>query len=141
MPKFALTLSQFARGSVKVYNLLIDNIDQFEAFEDDLEDKYYSQFISFAATISQISENKKPPPRGKRRKLEGIDGAAEMRSNDLRLYYLTLKNHGYTICFCGYKKNQKKDIRKLNNLKRKLENQILEHGKLEIKKINKGKSS
>ncbi len=134
MPKFTLKLNQFAKGKVKVYNLLIDDIDQFDAFEDNLEEKYNSQFISFAATISQMSENKKPPPRGKRRKIGGIKNAAEMRSRDLRLYYLVIEEYGYTICLGGLKKNQKKDIKRLKSLKEEIENQIKKHGEIEIKK-------
>ncbi len=133
MSKFALKLNQFAKGAVKVYNLLIDDIDQFDYFEDNLEEKYNPQFVSFAATISQMSENKKPPPRGKRRKLKGIENAAEMRSRDLRLYYLVIEEYGYTICLGGLKKNQKKDIRRLKSLKKELENQIKKDGKIEIK--------
>lgn len=144
MPKFALIKNEFADGSINVYNLLVDDIDQFEAFEESVEDIDYSQFTSFAATISQISENKKQPPRGKRRKIEGVDNAGEMRTKNLRMYYLVVKEHGYTICLGGYKKTQKKDIKRLKKLQTEILKQIKEDGKLEIKektKTNKGNSS
>jgi len=97
MSNFALRRNKFAVGNVDVYNLTIDDVDQFEAFEESVEDIDYSQFTSFAATISQISDNKKPPPRGKRRKIKGIDNAGEMRTKSqivlssgegIWLYYL-----------------------------------------------------
>lgn len=144
MSKFALIKNEFAVGSINVYNLIVDDIDQFETFEESVENIDYSQFTSFAATISQISENKKPPPRGKRRKIEGMGNAGEMRTKNLRLYYLVVEKHGYTICLGGYKKTQKKDIKRLKQLQREILNQINEHGKIEIKektKINKGYSS
>lgn len=144
MSKFALVKNEFAVGSINVYNLLVNDVDQFEAFEESVEDIDYSQFTSFAATISQISENKKPPPRGKRRKLEGIENAGEMRTKNLRLYYFVVKEHGYTICLGGYKKTQKKDIKRLKQLQKEILKQINKHGKLEIKEkteADKGTSS
>ena len=134
MPKFALRLNQFAKGNVKVYNLIADDVDQFDSYEDSLEDVYQSQFRSFAAIITQISENKTPPAHGKRRKLKGIDQASEMRTRDLRLYYIILDDHGTTICMGGLKPGQKSDINKLKSLQKELINYIKENGNLEIKK-------
>lgn len=133
MPTFELKLSEFAKGAVKVYNLLVDEVDQFEAFEASLEEKYLSEFRSFAATIYQISQNKKPPPNGKRRKIGGVSGAAEMRSRNLRLYYLVIKEEGIIICLGGDKKNQKKDIRKLKNIRTLILKYKQDHGTLNIK--------
>ena len=133
MPIFALKLSEFAKGIVKIFNLVVDEIDQFETFENSLEDKYLSEFRSFAATIYQISENKKPPPRGKRRKIEGVSGVTEMRSRNLRLYYLIIKEEGIIICLGGYKKTQKKDIKRLINLRALILKYIKENGRLNIK--------
>lgn len=137
MSKFALISNQFAIGKVKVYNLVIDDIDQFESYEDTLEEIYIPQFRSFAATIAQISENKKPPPHGKRRKICGVEHAAEMRTKDLRLYYLVLYDHGITICLGGLKPGQIKNIRYLKSLQKEILTYIKENGKLEIKQPKK----
>jgi len=144
MLKFALVSNELALGEIKVFNLEVDGIDQFEAFEGSIEDKHYSQFKSLAATISQISENKKPPNHGKRRKIKGLENAAEMRTKNLRLYYLVIKEHGITICIGGYKKSQKKDIKRLKKLSKAIYKQIDDHGRLKIKqktKTDQGESS
>ncbi len=133
MPRFALRKNIFATGSILVYNLLIDDVDQFEAFEDALEKIDKAQFRSIAATVSQMSENKKPPPRGKRRKVEGMEHAGEMRTKKLRIYYLVLPKTWYTICLGGYKKQQKKDLKRLEQLQIEIENQIKKYGAFEIK--------
>ncbi len=132
MYKFALTKNEFARGSIDVYKLVVDDVDQFVAFEDSVEKINFSEFKSFAATISQISENKKQPPRGKRRKIKGLDNAGEMRTKNLRLYYLVIKEHGYTICIGGSKKSQKKEIKRLKQLQKDIFEQIknMENSKL-----------
>lgn len=129
MCKFALQLNEFARGRVKMYNLLIDGHDQFDVFEESLEIAYKSQFNSIAAYISQISGLKNLPSR-KRRKLKGFDNTTELRTNDLRLYYMKIKEDGQIICLGGYKKNQKKDLNKLKSLQKQVENQIRNYGKL-----------
>lgn len=134
MPKFALKKNQFARGTVEVYNLLIDGADQFDLFEDGLESKYDSSFRSISAVINQISENKKAPNRNKRRKIHGINKAAEIKRGDLRLYYLAIKDHDLVICLGGYKKNQRKNLARLKSLEKQITQQIEKYGKLEIKK-------
>lgn len=99
-------------------------------FEESLEVKYESQFNSIVAVITQISEHRKSPSHGKRRKLEGFDSAAEIRTKDLRLYYIVPKEQGYILCLGGHKSNQEKDLRKLTSLQKQVENQIRNHGKL-----------
>jgi len=133
MLKFALKKNQLARGAVKVYNLLIDGIDQFDHFEDGLESKYDSSFRSIGAVINQISENPRAPNR-KTRKIHGVNKATEIKKGDLRSYYLAIKEHDLVICLGGYKKNQKKDITRLKSLEKQITQQIEKHGKLEIKK-------
>jgi len=133
MPKFALNLNKFAVGTVKVYNLLINDVDQFENFEDQLEVKYDSQFRSIGSVIYQISDNKNPP-HGKRRQIIGIKGAVEIKTKNLRVYYLAIKDHDLIICIGGLKTTQKKDIGRLKALKKEIDNQIEQHGKLKIKK-------
>jgi len=125
MSKFALNLNEFARGGVKVYNLLIDGVDVFHEFEDALEAQYKSEFRSFAATISQISENRKPP-------IKGVESAVEMKTKHLRLYYLVIKEHDLIICLGGHKKTQKKDIKRLSRLRDLIIKQINENGRLKI---------
>jgi len=132
MLKFALKENINAVGTIKVYNLKINGIDQIDAFEDQLEDKYLSQFRSISSTIYQISDNKKPPPRGKRRKIGGLKGAVELRSKNLRLYYLVIEKHDLIICIGGLKTTQNKDIRRLKTLKEQIENQINQNGQLKI---------
>lgn len=133
MTKFTLKLNKFAAGTVKIYNLLINEVDQFEVFEEELEDLNKPQFKSIGATIYQISDNTKPPPKGKRRQIKGIKGAVEIRTKNLRLYYLVIKEHDLIICIGGLKTKQKKDLRRLKTLKEEIENQIEQHGKLKIK--------
>ena len=114
--------------------MVIDNVDQFEAFEDSIEDKYISQFISITSSITQLSEYFKPLPHGKRRKLKGkgLENTGEFRSRDLRLYYLVLKESGYIICLGGGKKSQPKDLKRLKSLKKEILNQVSQHGQIEI---------
>lgn len=132
MPTFALKLNEFAKGDVKIFNLLVDGNDQFELFESSLEDKYLKELRGFASTIYQLS-HKMNIPHGKRRVLKGIDGGREMKSRNLRLYYLHLKEAGILICLGAEKKTQKKDINRLGNIRKDILQQIAKHGKLEIK--------
>ncbi len=133
MSKFALISNEFARGRVKVYNLLIDEVDVFNEFEDSLAAQYKSEFRSLAAIISQISEHRKPLPRNKSRKIKGVESAAEMKTKHLRLYYLVIKEHDLIICVGGHKKTQKKDIKRLGRLRDLIIKQIEENGRLKIK--------
>ena len=131
MPKFALHLNEYAKGEVLIYNLVVDGIDQFDAFEDSLEDQFISEFRSFGAIVYQLS-HKKIPPKGKRRIIKGVEGGREMKSRNLRLYYLLLKEAGIVVCLGANKKTQKKDIKRLNKLRKAILEQIKNNGKLNI---------
>ena len=65
----------------------------------------------------------------KRRKLAN---GTELKTKDLRLYYLVIPKHGITICIGGTKKNQKKDISILDGLSKEILEQIKKYGNLTI---------
>lgn len=132
MPKFALISNQFAEGHIKFFNLEIDGIDQFDTFEDSIEEKHESELRQCASYISLLSEGKHLPPR-KKRKLGGISKAGELKTKHLRVYYIVIPEYGYTICILGYKKNQDKDIARLKTLRTSILTQIEENEGIEIK--------
>jgi len=137
MPKFALQLNEYANGEVLIYNLVVDGVDQFYAFEDSLEDQFLSEFKSFGAIIYQIS-HKKTPAKGKRRIIKGVEGGREMKSRNLRLYYLVIKELGIVVCLGANKKTQKKDLKRLDKIRKAIVEQIKKNGKpnIQIKEEN-----
>ena len=132
MHKFALHKNIYSSSKIQFYNLIIDGIDQFHAFEEGLETQYNSEFKSLASSISQLCDNRNLP-HGKRRKIRGLKKCVELISKNHRLYYIALPEHSLIICLGGTKKNQKKDINKVKSLRKQLLKQIIDYGNLEIK--------
>ena len=130
MPNFAITLNKMAVGQIQFYNLVIDEIDQYDLFIESLERIYLSEINTIDTIISIISENKQRPRGGRWRKLD--DKLFEIKTKHLRLYYAVIDSK-CTICLGGMKNNQINDIRSVKSLKSRIKNYINQNGEIEIK--------
>ncbi len=85
MLKFALVESPFAKGKIKVYHLVIDNVDQFEAFEDSIEGKYICKINSITSSHTYLKDSIKPLPAHRRTKHrhKTQQNTVELRERDL----------------------------------------------------------
>jgi len=132
MPIFELTKNEFATESqVQVYNLSIDGNCQFEAFASNLTKETKSEIKKISISIWQLSANRKPRNRN-HIKGKGLEVCRELKTKNLRLYYLILNPYGLVICLGGQKTKQKKDIAALKTLKNKILKYKETHGGLEI---------
>lgn len=133
MPKFTVKKNRFSSNKVQFWNLVIDGEDQFDKFEEQLENKYRSKLKRLATYISRLSE-KKDIPFNTKKKIKGHSDTIELKASDLRLYYLKIEKPGLVVCLIGLKKNQTKDLRRVISLRKQILNQIEREGKLKIEK-------
>jgi len=132
MSKFDLYINKFATGEkTSVCNLVIDGVCQYESFVEGLETIMVKELKKISISLWQLSENKKPRNknfiRGK-----GLEDFRELKTKNLRLYYLVLKPYGLIICLGGQKTNQRRDIASLKSLKDKIIQHIKDYGALEF---------
>ena len=111
MCRFAFIKNNHINGSIRVYNLLVRGVDVFEEFRESLEVKHEKQFQKFIFYLEMLSSGGRLPHK-KRRKIQGVEDGWELRTQALRLYYLAYEPALIVICHMGYKKKQKKDIRR-----------------------------
>lgn len=131
MSKFALQRNRKAFGKVQIFDLVKDGKNQVNEFTDSLEEKYRSQFRSLLAYVSFISDNR-VMPTNKHKKLHTLQDTYELKTKNLRLYYLNFKSYDIILCLGGHKNAQAKDINSLTSLRKRILEQINESGDLTI---------
>lgn len=121
MTKFTLeSLPQFDCCKIKVSRLFIDGKCQYDDFEKDIlkEGTYPGELDSLQATLEQscqlvrLPDNKFKKLKLGKLPLEGY----EVKSRNLRLYLVHIKQTGRVIILGGKKTDQPKDIRRLKSL-------------------------
>lgn len=131
MPKFAVKEIISVRGKYKFFQLVIDEgynstlelndkTGILDEYENNLEDRYKSDFRNMQTTMNLVA-NLKPVPDKKFKKLKGSRGFAEFefKNGDLRVYGIAVPG-GKLIILGGYKNDQSKDIRRMRSLKRQV---------------------
>lgn len=119
MLKFALVRNIHANGRKIFYDLIIDGVNQFDKFYEDLESSDEKDFQSIVTFVGLISEGIMLPNK-QCRKLQDVDKCFEIKKNNLRMYYTLISGRGYILCFGGMKNDQKSDIKKIGTLRDKL---------------------
>jgi hypothetical protein len=103
----------------KFYDLSINGIFQFAAFEQDLEVKYKAELNTLLSIMDHCS-NGGTLPKEKMRDITPDKEQVkeyEFKSRNLRIYAIHQPG-SKVIIFCGYKNAQKSDIRQFRGLKK-----------------------
>jgi len=86
MVKFELKLNNHSIGKINVYNLLIDGVDQFESFEEELHSNQKKGLDKIKSTITFYSGQQRLAT-GRRRKIDEKTGLWEFRADNIRAYH------------------------------------------------------
>lgn len=131
MYTFALKTCKYSRGKKVVYQLIVNDKDEFSKFEKKYGTKQYrSLLLRIGTRIENLSKGVRLPA-GQISKISGIEGGYEIKADSLRVYYLELQNEFY-ICMGGLKKNQKKDIDRFKRITKELQKQLKDGKKFEF---------
>lgn len=129
---FALKSCKYSRGDKVVYQLVVNDKDEYSNFEKKYGTKQYrSLLLRIGARIENLSKGIRLPS-GQIRNIVGVEGGFEIKADSLRVYYLELQNEYFIICTGGLKKNQKKDIDRFRRITKELQKQLKDGRKLEI---------
>lgn len=123
MSKFALHKIDVIKGKQNFCQLVIDGVKQLDRFEAELEKSttYFSEYKTILTYMEYIAENRTLPAT----KFKDITPKKEVireyefKSKHLRIYAIQKKG-GKIIVLCGFKKNQKNDIKRFRSLKKSL---------------------
>lgn len=122
MEIFTLKKIEEIEGKQEIYKLKIDNSCQFDDFENEIEKRgqYEEELASIYAHIEDFANNKTLPEKKFRILNKGVKNDKvkeyEFKSKHLRIYGIKALS-GQVIIMGGYKTTQKKDIRRLKNIK------------------------
>lgn len=127
MNRFAFHKMEVIKGLIPFYKLEMDGMIPIEQFENELESIYKSQYNSVHGWMERYS-NRFTIPKTKFRPLDKKKentGTFEFKTNDLRIYGMTLPG-GIVIIFGGYKgKGQDKDITQVKKIAKEIIKQNL----------------
>ncbi len=121
MSKLKIEKIDAIKGKQEIFQLVIDDVKQFDAFCDDIDSSggQYAGECKKIATILERVANLDSLPKNKFRVISksGEDAKEyEVKSKHLRVYLIS-KEKGKIIILCGYKNTQPKDISKFRSLK------------------------
>jgi hypothetical protein len=131
MPKFALKKMETIVGKQQFFELLIDNVSQYEQFEAEIRDnpQYLSEMKTILAYMNLVAELRLRLPKNKFRDITPSKDKVkeyEFKSDHLRVYAFHLEMTGKIVAYWGYKNNQSKDMRRFRSIKKSfIETQIL----------------
>ncbi|MBK9109065.1 MAG: hypothetical protein IPM92_12050 [Saprospiraceae bacterium] len=122
MPTFTLKEIESIQGSIKFYDLVIDGVNQQEAFKESikLNNQYMSEYKTILAYMDQLA-NLKTLPETKHRKLKGNKDTSteyEFKSKHLRIYNYQHDGRGRVVVFWGLKTSQNQDLKTFRALKK-----------------------
>lgn len=120
MPKFALKKIRAVKGKINFYDLCIDGEKQFKSFCDSLEEIHNSEKTQLYARLDYIAQLKSLPKtkfRDLTPKKEDVK-EFEIKTKNLRVYLIKIKQTGNVVVLGGHKNTQKKDIPKFRSLKK-----------------------
>jgi|SRR6056297_4078965 len=121
MTKFTLKKIEEIEGKQDIFKMEIDDTCLFDEFENDIENKgqYEQELYSIYSLMEDVANNKLLPKQKFRditiNKKDSLK-EYEFKSKHLRVYAIKTKE-GKVIILGGYKNNQKRDIKKLRNIK------------------------
>ncbi len=132
MYTFALKTCKYSRGNKVVYQLIVNDKDEFSKFENKYGTKQYrSLLLRIGTRIENLSKGIRLPA-GQISNIFGVEGGFEIKADSLRVYYLELQNECLIICMGGLKKNQKKDIDRFKRITKELQKQLKDGKKFEF---------
>lgn len=123
MSKFALHKIDTIKGKQEVCQVSINGVKELDRFEEELSKSstYMSELRTIFTYIQHLAENR-TLPEAKFKDItpkKEIVREYEFKSKHLRVYAIQKKG-GKIIVLCGYKKDQKEDIKRFRLLKETL---------------------
>lgn len=123
MNKFALEEVTEIRGKIKFYYLIEDGDNLYKLFEDEVikSNNLSKQLNTVQARMQEVAMMQLLPQK----KLKEITPSNErvkeyeIKTDDLRVYFIKEEHTGNIILLGGQKNTQKKDIRKFRSLKKR----------------------
>jgi putative component of toxin-antitoxin plasmid stabilization module len=128
MPRFALEKVEEIKGKIDFYYLLIDGVNQYETFSEQIEQEgnQSRELVTMQVRMQEMAEMRQPLPDTKCRditpKKDGVK-EYELKTKHLRLYLIHEEKLGRVIVLLGKKTTQKKNIQSFRRLKREYLNQ------------------
>lgn len=123
MSKFELHKIDVIKGKQDFCQLAIDGVRLLDSFEDELAKSttYLSEFKMILTYMEYVAENRTLPVTKFRdiTPKKEVVREYEFKSKHLRVYAIQKKG-GKIIVLCGFKSNQKNDIRSFRSLKKSL---------------------
>lgn len=119
MSKFALEKIKAIKGKQSFYDLKVNEVGQFEAFSNEIEEQYKSELVTLNARMDLVA-NLNRLPKEKFRDITPKKETVkeyEFKTKHLRLYAIHIEKTGKVIVLCGFKNTQKADIPSFRSLK------------------------
>lgn len=119
MSKFAIEKIKAIKGKQSFYDLKVNEVCQFEAFSNNIEDLYKSELITLNARMDLVA-NLIRLPKEKFRDITPDKETVkeyEFKTKHLRVYAIHIEKTGKVIVLCGHKNTQKSDIPSFRSLK------------------------
>lgn len=126
MHSFALKKIEAIKGGQIFYSLVKNDCCTLSHFENELEEKYKSEFRSIIAYMDLVA-NGQSLPSNKFKDITPVKSDIkeyEFKSKHLRIYCIHLKKTGKIVACCGYKNQQKNDIKKFRSTKNIFVNEL-----------------
>lgn len=117
-------------GKVLFFKLVKDGVCWFNDFyeEQNKDAGHVSELKTILTMIDYMAETNAMLPKGKYNSIKHGKNVIgyEFKKEDLRVYCLRPALNVVVVVFGGYKKNQKKDVKRLENIAEEVKDEIME---------------